>query len=285
MRALLPHLVPASSAFWMVGLATLEMAIISRGRLDAGVFRRHWRFFAVVGLLVGVNTNLGFIAVRYVEPGTASLLSRTSILFGVLLGVFWLGERLTRVEMAGAAVAIAGAIAISAQPGDHLRVGSLVVVIATLLYALHSAVVKRFGSAIPFREFFFFRLASTTAVVFVLGVGQQQLVWPGGTAWLILVVAATVNVVLSRSLYYLALRRLDMTFLTIVLTLTPVVTWLWSIPLFGGRPTGVEIVGGAAILSGVIIVSASRGGLFRFAPGISSTVHRQDGPPVKGRAP
>ncbi|MBI2203652.1 MAG: DMT family transporter [Candidatus Rokubacteria bacterium] len=274
MRALLPHLVPASSGFWMVGLATLEMAIISRGRLDAGVLRRHWRFFLVVGLLVGVNTNLGFVAMRYVEPGTASLLSRTSILFGVGLGVLWLGERLTRVETAGAGVAIAGAIAISAQPGDHLRMGSLVVVIATLLYAVHSAVVKRFGGAIPFREFFFFRLASTSAVLLVLGAGQQQLVWPGRTAWLLLILAATVNVVFSRALYYLALRRLDMTFLTIVLTLTPVVTWLWSIPLFGGRPTGVEIAGGIAILAGVIIVSASRGGLLRPAVPVTAGPER-----------
>jgi drug/metabolite transporter (DMT)-like permease len=74
---------------------------------------------------------------------------------------------------------------------------------------------------------------------------------------MILVLAATVNVVVSRGLYYLALRRLDMTVLTIALTLSPVVTWLWAVPLFGGRPTAREIVGGLAILGGVIVVSAA----------------------------
>jgi drug/metabolite transporter (DMT)-like permease len=261
MRALLPHLAPASSGFWMVGIALLEVAILARGRIDWTVLAQHRWFFVVIGVLVGVNTNLGFVAVRYVEPGTASLLSRTSIIFGVALGVLWLGERLSRIETAGAALAIVGAVIVSLQPGDHLRAGSLIVVIATLLYALHSAVVKRYGSHIPFVEFFFFRLASTTAVLLMLGVGQGELVWPGTTAWLILLPAATVNVVLSRALYYLALRRLDMTVLTIALTLSPVVTWLWSGPLFGGRPTTTEIVGGLAILAGVIVVSASRGGL------------------------
>ena len=48
--------------------------------------------------------------------------------------------------------------------------------------------------------------------------------------------------------------------LTIILTLTPVVTWLWSIALFGGRPTAVEIVGGIATLVGVLLVTASRSG-------------------------
>jgi drug/metabolite transporter (DMT)-like permease len=97
-------------------------------------------------------------------------------------------------------------------------------------------------------------------------VGLARGLWfwggPPTTAWLILIPAAMINVLFSRALYYLALRRLDMTFLTIALTLSPVVTWLWSIPLFGGRPTGTEIGGGVAILVGVIVVSASRGGWF-----------------------
>ena len=262
-RALLPHLPPAASGFWMVGLGMVQLAIFARGRLDWRVLARHRWFFLTIGLLVGVNTNLGFVAMRYVEPGTASLLSRTSIVFGVGLGVLWLGERLTRVQSAGAALAIAGAVLVSVQPGDHLRTGALIVVVATLLYALHSAVVKRWGGQMPFLEFFFFRLAATTAVLGVLGAAQGELVWPGPTAWLILVLAATVNVVLSRGLYYLALRRLDMTVLTIALTLSPVVTWLWSIPLFGGRPTPTELVGGVMIVAGVIVVSASGGGLLR----------------------
>ena len=262
-RALLPHLPPATSGFWMVAIATVEVAIIARGRVRLATLARHRWFFLTIGLLVGVNTNLGFVAVRYVEPGTAALLSRTSIVFSVALGVLWLGERLTRVQSAGAAIAIAGAVTVSAQPGDHVHAGSLIVVFATMLYALHSAVVKRYGGDIPFLEFFFFRLAATSAVLFVLGAAQGQFVRPSGRAWLILLTAGTVNVVLSRGLYYLALRRLDMTKLTIALTLSPVVTWLWAVPLFGGRPGVIEVVGGLAILTGVIVVSASRGGLLR----------------------
>jgi drug/metabolite transporter (DMT)-like permease len=159
-RALLPRLPPAASGFWMVGLGMVQLAMFAGGRLDWRVLVRHRWFFITIGLLVGVNTNLGFLAMRYVEPGTASPLSRTAIVFGGGLGVLWLCERLTRVQSAGAALAIAGAILVSAQPGDHLRAGSLVVVVATLLYALHSAIVKRWGGQMPFLEFFFFRLAA-----------------------------------------------------------------------------------------------------------------------------
>ena len=260
-RILLPLVPPAAGAMWMLALGALQIAVLLRGRIDWGVLWRHRWLFLAVGLLVGANTNMGFVAIKYVDPGTASLLSRTSIIFGVALGLLWLGERLRRLELIGAAVAVAGVVAISVQPGDYLRWGALIVVASTALYAIHSAAVKRFGGEIPFGEFMFFRVASVAAVLTGLAAAQDALVWPSPVAWAWLFVAAAVNVVFSRGVYYLALRRMDMTLLTIVLTLTPVVTWAWSIVLFGGRPSAVEIAGGLATLGGVLLVTASRGGL------------------------
>ena len=262
-RILLPLVPPAAGAMWMLVLGALQIAVILRGRIDWRVLWRHRWLFLTVGLLVGVNTNMGFVAIKYVDPGTASLLSRTSIIFGVALGVSWLGERLTRLELVGAMIAVAGVLAISFQPGDYLRWGALIIVASTALYAIHSAAVKRFGSEIPFGEFMFFRVASVAAVLTGLAAAQGALVWPGAVAWIWLFVAAAVNVVFSRGVYYLALRRMDMTLLTIILTLTPVVTWGWSIALFGGRPSAVEVAGGVATLGGVLLVTASRGGLLR----------------------
>ena len=257
-RLLLPLVPPASGAMYMMVIGTLQIALLMRGRLDWTVLRRHRWLFLSIGLLVGVNTTMGFVAVAYVDPGTAAMLSRTSILFGVGLGVAWLGERLRGLEVAGAGIAVAGVLAISVQPGDYLRWGSLIVIASTALYAVHSALVKRFAGTIPFGEFMFFRVASVASVVTALAFAQGEVVWPGAVAWWWIALAAAVNVVLSRGVYYLALRRLDMTFLTIVLTLTPVVTWLWSILLFGGRPTAVEIAGGIATLAGVLLVTATR---------------------------
>jgi O-acetylserine/cysteine efflux transporter len=259
-RLLLPLLPPAAGAMYMMVVGTVQVALLMGGRVDWRVLWRHRWLFLTVGLLVGVNTNMGFVAVRYVDPGTASLLSRTSIVFGVALGVAWLGERLRPLEVVGAVIAVAGVAVISFQPGDYLRWGSLLVVASTALYALHSAVVKRFAGEIPFGEFMFFRVAAVAAVLIVLAVAQGAVVWPTAEAWGWVALAAAVNVVLSRGLYYLALRRLDMSFLAIVLTLTPVVTWLWSVLAFGGQPTATEIGGGLATLTGVLLVTASRAG-------------------------
>ena len=252
------YLPPAAGAMYMMVLGALEIAALMRGRIDWRVLGAHRWLFLAIGLLVGVNTNMGFAVIRYVDPGTASLLSRTAILFGVGLGVLWLRERLTRMEVLGAAIAVAGTAVVSFQPGDYFRWGALVVILSTLLYAVHSALAKRWGSSIPLAEFLLFRVSATAAVLVALTAAQGQLLWPELPVLGLLAAMAFVNILVSRGLYYLALRRMDMSLLTIVLTLTPVVTWLWSMPLFGGRPTGQEIAGGVAVLVGVLVVTVSR---------------------------
>jgi len=254
-RLLLPHLHPAASGFYIMALSTLEVVAFARGRLTPALQWRHRGFFAVIGLLVAGSTALSLEAVRHVDPGTAALLSRSGVLFGLGLGLFWLRERLGRLPLIGSAVTVAGVVVISAQPGDYLRLGALMVIVSTFMYSLHAAIVKRAGGGLPFLDFFVGRLVATTLGLLGLALAQGVLEWPGGAAWLLLLLTATVDTVISRALYYVALRRLDMTMHTIILTVSPLVTVAWSIALFGGRPRAAEILGGAAILVGVLVAT------------------------------
>jgi drug/metabolite transporter (DMT)-like permease len=110
-----------------------------------------------------------------------------------------------------------------------------------------------------FNNFFLFRVATTAAflLLFTTARGQLQLP-PEPAAWFILILTATVDVVISRVLYYLALRRLNLSYFTVLLTLSPVITILWSLALFQERPGLQGLLGGAAVILGVLIVSARR---------------------------
>lgn len=264
-RLLLPHLPPAVSVVYVLGAGTAEVVIFSLiwGQIDFGVFRRHVWFFLTIGFLIAASTILSYSSVAFIDPGTASLLAQTSVLFGIMFGLVWLRERLTGLDLAGIVVALAGVFIISFQPGDYLRFGSLVVLISAFLYALHAAVVKRYGASLGLAEFFLFRLLSTTAFLLLFVLGQGTLRWPGLQAWLLILLAGTVDVVLSRVLYYLALRRLQLSFHSLVLTVSPVVTILWSLALFGLWPAPRELIGGLGVLAGVLLVTAGRSGLVR----------------------
>jgi drug/metabolite transporter (DMT)-like permease len=259
-RLLLPHLPPSVSGFFLLALATVETAVFLglQGRIDLRVFRRHIWFFLTIGFLIAVSTIISFTAVAYIDPGTASMLAQTAVIFSLGFSIFWLREQLGRGELMGAAVALVGVFVISFQPGDVWRIGSLLVLATSFIYSLHVAVVKRYGDEIEFANFFFFRVATTAVFLFLFAVGRQELVWPAAQVWPLLFLAGTVNIVLSRLLYYLVLRRVRMSFHAIVLTLSPVVAILWSLLLFRVTPTIQGFVGGTAVIAGVIIVTFNR---------------------------
>lgn len=259
-RLLLPYLPGGTSAFYVLAVAAVEVAIFLalKGTIRFEIFRQNLRFFLAIGLLVALSTTFNYVAVAYIDPGTASLLAQMSTIFAMALSLIWLRERLNRFEVAGALVAIAGVFVINFQPGDYWRLGSLLVLGSSFMYALHAAIVKRHGGELEFSNFFFWRVASTAGFLLLFTVARGQLAWPEPRAWIILIVAGTVDVVISRVLYYVALRRLRMSVHTVILTLSPVITILWSLALFGELPTPQGLAGGAAVIAGVAIITAGR---------------------------
>jgi drug/metabolite transporter (DMT)-like permease len=259
-RLLLPHLPPVASSMYVLAVATLEVGIFAalRGKLHWQPAVNHFRFFAAIGFFISTSTLLNYIAVEYIDVGTASMLGKTGVIISLLLGVFWLRERLNRRQVAGAAMAVLGALVISYHPGDVMQIGSLLILTSTFLYALHTALVKRYGQAMDFVEFFFHRLLFTTAFLFVFAAAGQDLVWPDGQTWLLLLVAGTVDVVVSRTLYYLTLRMFSMSVHTVILTLSPVVSIAISLFLFGTFPSQQELLGGVLVLAGVFVVTRNR---------------------------
>jgi drug/metabolite transporter (DMT)-like permease len=260
-RLLLPFIGPGISAFYVQGVGTLIFGLygLATRQLDWRILGRHWGFFLAIGALIGISTDMSYTAIAFVDPGTAAMLGKISTVFSLGFGVFWLRERFAPIQWVGALIAILGTFVIAFQPGsDYLRFGSLLILGSTIMYALHTALVKRFGGQIDFVNFFFFRLFSTTAVLGIVAAGQGVLTWPLATAWPIVIITALVDVVISRVLFYAALRRLHMSMHTIILTLSPVATIVWSLYLFGTWPGLQQLLGGSAVLLGVILVTWPR---------------------------
>jgi drug/metabolite transporter (DMT)-like permease len=259
-RLLLPEFPPALSVTYVLTVSTVEVGILSllRGELDWRVLKTHLGLFVSIGLLIGISTRINYEVVALIDPGTASLLSKTSILFGLVFGVVWLGDEWSTQQVIGSALSLIGVFVISFQPGDYLRLGSLLVVGSSLMYALHAAIAKRYGDDIDLMSFFFFRLLATSTVLLALASVNLEWAWPSGRAWLLIILTATFDVVVSRLLYYRALRMLTMSYHTIVLTLSPIAASLWAWILFGTHPSVQEAIGGAAVIAGVAIVSLTR---------------------------
>jgi drug/metabolite transporter (DMT)-like permease len=256
-RLLLPHIPPTGSAAYIMTIAALQVGLYAAAtrQFPRRGFRPHAWFYLSIGFLVAASTMLSYESVAFIDPGTASLLGKTATLFSVAFGVFWLHERLTGRQVLGSGLALVGAFIIVFQPGDYFRLGGLLVLLSSFMYALHAAIVKRSGEEIPFIDFFFYRLVSTAGFLLLFAASRQALVWPDWTTWLLLFITASVDVVLSRALYYQTLRTLPMSVHAIILTLSPIVSIIIAFFLFGVAPGAQQMLGGAAILIGVLLVT------------------------------
>jgi drug/metabolite transporter (DMT)-like permease len=263
-RLLVPYLPPTTSSFLYMSVGLVQIAIYAAAtrQIDGRVFRDNARFFTVIGFLIALATVVSYTAVVYIDPGTAALIGRMGTIFGLGFGVFWLKERLSRGERIGAVIAVIGALIISFQWGDSgslAWLGALLVLISTFCYSLHAAIVKRSGSDIDFTNFFLFRMVTSCFFLLVFTVARGELILPTGRdVWIILILTGTINVTVSRSLYYIVLRRVPLSILTIFLTLTPVMTIMWSLVLFDVLPSTQALLGGVAVISGVLMVTLSR---------------------------
>lgn len=252
---------PVVSPLYVLGISTVEVGIFGlvTGKLNLKVLRDHLWFFIVIGFLIGVATNINYTAIGLLDPGVASLLGQTGTIWGLILGILWLKDRLNPLQGTGAVLAITGLVVINFQGGEYLQLGSLLILISTFSYALHTAITKRFGGQIDFLNFFFYRVLFTSLALLVFTTARGGLsLPPSGKAWLFLLLTGTTDVVISRVLYYIALRRMPMSVHTLFLTASPVVTILWTLIIFGLYPLPKEILGGTIILSGVLLVNLGR---------------------------
>jgi O-acetylserine/cysteine efflux transporter len=259
-RAFVPYFEPVISATLVLGVGTIIVGVygVVRGELHLASLRQHFWFYASVGFLVGSSTAMSYTAVALIDTGTASMLAKTSTLFSIAIGLWWLRERLHLIQIVGGALALVGVVLLTFQPGDIFRWGALLILGSSLMYAYHAALVKRHGGKMGFVDFFFFRLLFTTLTLSAIALTRPYTVAAPPSIWLLIVVAGTVDIVISRTLYYLALRRLPMSLHAIVLTVSPVVTLGWAYWFFDTFPNPLQLVGGATVIIGVALAAYFR---------------------------
>lgn len=257
LRGMSPYL----SGFYVMFFATVQIALFLaiRRQIKWHILREHIWFFLAIGGCVGAATVFSYASVTVIDAGTASLLSRSSTVITLALSYFWLREKLTGRELLGATLCVIGAVTIGFQPGNVFRLGSLYVLGAVLFYSLHIAIVKKYGDDIDFGNFFLFRVGMTAVFSLTLMVGSGNTgLPPTSRDLMVLLLTGTMDVVISRTLYYWALRQMRLGIHTIVLTAAPVLTVVWSILFFGESPTGQGFAGGAIVLFGIVIVALAQ---------------------------
>lgn len=271
-------------AVFEVGPATLALARLAIGSLILlpWAARRHrpgapwprgdqWRIFwmGVVGF--GMAIALGNWGIAWSTASNAALLITVEPIALMLLSPLFLGERLSRPEAVGAALAVLGAaiVVVNGIPGvttglvPHWR-GDLLLMLSGLAYASYSLIgrdVLRRHPALPVTA-----LSILWGTLFLLPLAAAEWIAGPRPVWSAAAVAGTLYLgVAVTALAYAAwnygLERVPAPRVAVFLNIQPLVGATLGFSLLGEPVTSFTVVGGLLILTGLhLTVKAGRSG-------------------------
>ena len=236
-------------------------------RNEPPLAQRDWAGIVALGFLgYYLASLLDFLGLQYVPAGHGRLIMFLYPTLVVILSALFLAKRPTARELAALAVTYTGiALVLSQQlgaPAEHrlFFFGAALVFSSAMCYAVYlvtgSQLVKRVGSM---------RFTAYTMMVSTLPAVIQFAVLEGPAAlqlprivWVYAIVLATVCTVLPVFLVAESLKRIGANRFALIGGLGPVTTVLADFALLDGSLGALQLLGGALVITGVLLVTLKR---------------------------
>ncbi|HEX7899956.1 MAG TPA: DMT family transporter [Planctomycetota bacterium] len=244
---------PAAFLFprFLVAAAVFPLVFTLRGLTPAAVR---------AGALLSIPFSAGFLmqvwGLRSTTPAVSAFLTNLTVIATPLVGTVAFGERLTRGNAAGAAIAVVGVWFLAGPGGGRFGAGEAITVLSTLAWAVQiqmtQGITRRHSpEAVTFVLFVGAALASGLALA-ATGVDPRALARAAAApdvGWTVLFTALVCSV-LATTVMNRYQRDLAPTRAAVIYTLEPVFAVALSTALVLEPLTAAKVVGGTIILVG-----------------------------------
>ncbi len=236
-------------------------------RDEKPIARRDWLGIVGLGFLgYYLASLLDFLGLQYVPAGLGRLIMFLYPTLVVLLSAIFLSKSPTRRELAALAITYAGvALVLSDRLGvapEHRQFmfGALLIFASAMCYAVYlvtgSQLVKRVGSG---RFTAYTMIVSTVpAVIQFAALESPAALQLPAQIWWIALLLATACTALPVLLVAEALKRIGANHFALIGALGPVTTVLADFFLLDGTLGAAQVLGGALVISGVLLVTIKR---------------------------
>ncbi|MCK0112886.1 DMT family transporter [Ornithinimicrobium sp. F0845] len=260
---------PGAAVTWRVGVAALVLlvpgALMMRGRWH--LLRRGWVSMALFGLLAVAACQLSyFMAVERISVAVALLLEYLGII--LVVGWLWLrhGQRPRPLTVIGAAVAVAGLVFVldvfGAVQVDMIGVlWGLCAAVGLAVYFVVSAddstglpplVLATGGLTIGTLAL----IAAGLAGIVPMTIATTDITLAGANLpwWVAILLLGVVAAAIAYATGIAATRRLGSKLGSFVGLTEVMFSFVWAWVLLGQMPAAIQLLGGALILTGVVLV-------------------------------
>lgn len=237
-------------------------------RNEPPIARRDWTGIVALGFLgYYLASLLDFLGLQYVPAGIGRLIMFLYPTLVVILSALFLAKRPTRRELVSLGMTYAGIALVLSQPlgasPEHrlFLLGAALVFGSSMCYAVYlvtgSQLVKRVGS-MRFTAYTMMISTAPAVVQFALLESPAALELPD-VVWVYAVLLATVCTVLPVFLVAEALKRIGANQFALIGAFGPVTTVLADFVLLDGALTPLQLLGGALVIGGVLLVTLKKG--------------------------
>jgi len=253
-----------------IGAASIAIWTTSRGgwRCMATLGGAGWKwtfglsaffFFVILGSLV---------AIQMMDPTVVAFVSRTETLVAVLLGVWFFGERFTRVEAIGGAFVLAGIVVIRYSGGLEVESGFWIALASAVGFGFAEATAKKTVSIVDPYAFALVRNLFLGAAFTAVAVSTSGFRTPSEPlGWIAVAGVGVSGPFLGRVHFLKALQMIHISKTALVNQALPVWVALLSFLLLRTVPSTREWLGGAVVVAGCVLLILGRTSQPRAADG------------------
>jgi len=251
---------PTATAFWRVALAVPPLWLLHALRREAAprAYLAKWPLLVAAGVAFAGDLGFWHTSIKLTSVANSTLLANLASLFVTLAAWIFLGQRPTRLFLAGLVAALAGvALLVNASlefSGTALT-GDALGVVTAVFYAGYLLAVKGLRDRGE-RTLHVMAVTSTISAVFLFPValasGEQML--PSSLlGWGYLLGLALVSHAAGQGLIAYALAHLRAAFSSVSLLFQPVMAALFAWVLLGEALVPLQIAGGIVVLIGIYL--------------------------------
>jgi drug/metabolite transporter (DMT)-like permease len=227
----------------------------------------HWRRFAVLGLLgVGCYNALQYVALKTSSPLNVTLVAASGPVWMMAIGAMFFGQRVSRRQLRGAALSIAGVLVVLGRGEWELLLqvrlvpGDIYMLLATAAWSFYSWLLLRPGDPPAIRGDW----AAFLMAQMVMGLGWSGLFAAGEWALIdvqihwgwplvaVLVYVAVGPAILAYRCWGVGVRQVGPTVAGFFANLTPLFAALMSAAFLGEWPQLYHAMGFTLIVAGIV---------------------------------
>lgn len=258
------HPIQLGTVTLLIGLVVLILYIMFTGRLkslfridkkdillSAGIGVFGFFFFQI----------LTFSALARIPASVNAFLINTSVVYISLLAAVFLKERIPLIRILAIALALMGVVLVVFNRGFRLEraaplLGCLFSILGAIAFAIYSVFGKKLlqrNDPINVVAIAVFSGAVLLSIFTRFSIGYTSLVNIGGKTWLLTILLGATMIGLAYPMWFLSLRRLPASHVSVYLYMTPLFAVLLSFLILHETFGWLFWIGGLLILGGIVL--------------------------------